>query len=171
MQAVNKDDIQDQLIERLQEEKRLEALRRKERNEAHLFINMSAYTEDGIMTHKGIDLINTDRTPCFSFKINKNSNYRQAIETIAEQMNYPPDGIRLWPFITRNNHSYRPVRVSENAEICNSAILDSSNNCSVFVETISPKLPLGTLPISEKDGNYIQLFYIKQNISNDNLLF
>ena len=151
MQTVTKDDIQDQLIERLQEEKRQEALRRKERNEAHLFININAYTEDSIMTHKGIDLINAERTPCFTFKVNKNGTYKEAVETIAEQMNFPVEGIRIWPFITRNNHSFRPTRVTSESELC-VGIIDNVNNCSVFVETVPPELPTKTLPPSEKDG-------------------
>lgn len=150
---MTKDDIQEQLIERLQEEKRQENLRRKERNEAHLFINVNAYTEDSIMSHKGIDLVNAERTPCLTFKVNKTGTYKEAILTIAEQMNYPPEGIRLWIFVTRNNHSYRPTRIDPDNEIC-SGIQETQNNCSVFIETIPPKLPLQTLPPSVKDGKF-----------------
>lgn len=154
---MSKDDIQEQLVERLTEEKRQEALRRKERNEAHLFISISAYTEDNIMVHKGIDLINQERTPCFTFKVNKNGTYKDAIETIAEHMKYPVSGIRLWPFITRNNHSFRPTRVVNETDFC-TGIMDSMNNSCVFVETIPPQYPHKELPVSEKDGKTADRF-------------
>ena len=150
LQTVTKEDIQDQLIDRLQEEKRQEALRRKERNEAHLFVNINGYTEDSIMTHKGIDLINSDRTPCLNFKVNKNGTYKDAVATIAEQMKFPVDGVRIWPFITRNNHSYRPTRVSGELELMGGS--DNVGTHHVFIETIPPELPYKTLPPSDKDG-------------------
>ena len=156
LHPVSKDDIQEQLIERLQEEKRQEALRRKERNEAHLFINVNAYTEDSIFAHKGIDLINVERTPCLTFKVNKNGTYQEAIQTIAEQMNYPPNGVRLWLFVTRNNHSYRPSRIEPEAEICSA---QEPQNCCVFIETIEPKSPNDdhTLP---PISNESKLFFV-----------
>lgn len=39
---MEKEDIPEQLMERLQEEKQVEAQRRKERNEAHLYMQVSA---------------------------------------------------------------------------------------------------------------------------------
>lgn len=104
------------------------------------------------MTHKGIDLINMDRTPCCTFKIPKSASYKEALEVIAEQMKYPIDGLRIWPFITRNNHSFRPTRVISTTESC-SSFVDSLNNWSVFVEIIPPEIPYKILPLSEKEGN------------------
>lgn len=40
---VEKEDIPEQLMERLQEEKQVEAQRRKERNEAHLYMQVCSY--------------------------------------------------------------------------------------------------------------------------------
>lgn len=153
---VTKEDIQEQLVERLQEEKRQEALRRKERNEAHLFMSINAYTEDSIMTYKGADLVSIERTPCFNFKVSKSGTYREALATIAEQMKYPVEAIRLWPFLQRNNHSYRPTRVSNESEVC-ANFLDAVN-CAVFVETAPAKVPIPPLPVSEKDGELEEVF-------------
>lgn len=148
LQPVTKEDIPDQLIERLQEEKKQEALRRKERNEAHFFNNITVYTEDSIMSHKGIDLINPEKTPCYTFKIYKLGSYKENLTSIAQQMNYPTDGIRLWPFITRNNHSFRPTRMMSDM----GSVIEPLNNMSLFVETISPELPYKTLPESDSEG-------------------
>ncbi|XP_075588798.1 ubiquitin-specific protease 7 isoform X5 [Dermatophagoides farinae] len=154
LQPVTKEDIPDQLIERLQEEKKQEALRRKERNEAHFFNNITVYTEDNIMSHKGIDLINPEKTPCYTFKIYKLGSYRENLATIAQQMNYPTDGIRLWPFITRNNHSFRPTRMINDM----GNVTESLNNMTLFVETIPPELPYKMLPDSENDVQVLLFF-------------
>lgn len=150
LQKVNEIDIPDQLIERLQDEKKQEALRRKERNEAPFFNNINVYTEDHIMTHKGVDLISVERTPCLSFKISKSSTPKDYQMTIANQMNYPVNGIRLWPFISRINHSFRPTRLCQDTDILTFA--SETINLSIFVETISPELPYRALQASEKEG-------------------
>lgn len=151
---MTKEDIPDQLFDRLQEEKNQEAIRRKERNEAHMFININVYTEDSFMCHKGMDLINPDKTPCVSFKIPKLGVYLKARDMIAEQMSYPPNSVRLWPFITRNNQSFRPTRVSDDTETC-TTFLENATHWGVFAETVSPELPLQSLPVSEKDGKFV----------------
>lgn len=145
LQPVDKEDIPDQLVERLQEEKRQEALRRKERNDAHLFGSISIYTEDCLMHHKGGDLINMERTPCFVFKVPKNGSYHDVVKIISEQMNYPPNGIRLWPFLQRNNHTFRPSRATIEPPEGRGSFLDNLNNWSIFLETIPPHLPIRPL--------------------------
>ena len=80
-------------------------MRRRERKEAHLYLNVNAYTENALMTHKGVDLVSMQRSPCFSFKVAKSASHLEAVAIVAEQMGYPVDSIRLWPFLKRNNHA------------------------------------------------------------------
>jgi ubiquitin carboxyl-terminal hydrolase 7 len=54
--AVGQQDIPDAIYERLQEEKRIEAIRRKEKNEAHLFMTVKVLLEDAFYGHQGNDL-------------------------------------------------------------------------------------------------------------------
>lgn len=150
LQSVAKNDIPDQLIERLQEEKTQEALRRKERNEAHYFNTITAYTEDNLMCHKGLDLVNPEKTPCVTFKLHKTASYEDNIEVIANQMNYPVNGLRLWPFINRTSNAFRPSRLESNNLF---ASIESFNGLHVFVEMISPELPHKSLPLSNPKGS------------------
>lgn len=47
LQAVTDHDIPQQLVERLQEEKRIEAQKRKERQEAHLYMQVQVSSDVG----------------------------------------------------------------------------------------------------------------------------
>lgn len=58
---VTEKDIPEQLVERLLEEKRQEAIRRKERNEAHLYMSVHVLTEDNFNGHQGNDLYDTEK--------------------------------------------------------------------------------------------------------------
>ena len=71
LDLVTEEDIPEQLIERLQEEKRQEALRRKERNEAHLYMTIHALTEENFMGHRGNDLFDSEKVEYKIFKIKK----------------------------------------------------------------------------------------------------
>ncbi|KAF7489071.1 Ubiquitin carboxyl-terminal hydrolase 7 [Sarcoptes scabiei] len=155
LQSVAKNDIPDQLIERLQEEKTQEALRRKERNEAHYFNTITAYTEDNLMCHKGLDLVNPEKTPCVTFKLHKTASYEDNIEVIANQMNYPVNGLRLWPFINRTSNAFRPSRLESNNLF---ASIESFNGLHVFVEMISPELPHKSLPLSNPKDHVLLFF-------------
>ncbi|CAB1350298.1 unnamed protein product, partial [Coregonus sp. 'balchen'] len=66
--AVNDVDIPQQLVERLQEEKRVEAQKRKERQEAHLYMQVQIVTEDQFCGHVRLEPwgVLEDREQCYS---------------------------------------------------------------------------------------------------------
>ncbi len=59
--AVTETDIPAALTERLQEERKLELARRKEKSEAHLYMTLRVVTEDAFVGHQGNDLYDIDR--------------------------------------------------------------------------------------------------------------
>lgn len=150
MDTVTEEDIPEQLIERLQEEKRHECLRRKERNEAHLYMTINVFTEDSFMGHKGVDLYDSYRESlCVktSFKVKKNTTLKEVVETIAEQMKYPPEAIRLWPITLRANDTCRPTSLDYEIEQVRPVTdaCESQNPWNVFLEMVevdSDKLAL-----------------------------
>ena len=149
-------DIEKKLFERLQKAKQQEKLRRKERQEAHLYLNVNAYTEKALMTHQGADLVSMQRSPCFSFKVAKSASFLEAVAIVAEQMRYPAGSIRLWPFLKRINRANRLTRVYDTAETV-ATFFDSGDGGSVFVETAPPSVPVPPLPISEIGGQCFSL--------------
>ena len=161
LDLVNEEDIPEQLIERLQEEKRQEALRRKERNEAHLYMNIHAFTEDSFIGHKGNDLFDPEKSSYRAFKIKKQATVKEALEIIAEQMKYPMTGIRIWPIGARANETMRPSNLDIEAD-SNRTVSDASDNTNpwtVFLELINPDSTSKVLPAIDKDSELIFFFF------------
>ena len=160
LDLVTEEDIPEQLIERLQEEKRQEALRRKERNEAHLYMNIHAFTEDSFMGHKGNDLFDPEKSSYRAFKIKRQATIKEALEIIAEQMKYPVCGIRIWPISTRANETMRPSNLDIEAD-ANRTVTDASDNSNpwtVFLELVDPDSPTKVLPAIDKDNDVLLFF-------------
>ncbi|KAG8317458.1 positive regulation of DNA demethylation [Homalodisca vitripennis] len=58
------------LLERLQEEKKMEQMQRKERNEAHLYMTVQVLLEDSFSGHQGNDLYTPDRVTYKDNRVN-----------------------------------------------------------------------------------------------------
>lgn len=58
---MTEDDIPRELLERLKDEKNLELLKRKERSEAHLFMQVTVMLEDAFVGHQGCDLYDPEK--------------------------------------------------------------------------------------------------------------
>jgi ubiquitin carboxyl-terminal hydrolase 7 len=61
LQPVIEADIPESLVNRLSEERRLETQKRKERNEAHLYMNVLVLLEDDFCGHQGNDLFDQEK--------------------------------------------------------------------------------------------------------------
>ncbi|CAG9828572.1 unnamed protein product [Diabrotica balteata] len=69
LQDVTDADIPTELADRLAKEKRMEQVRRKERNEAHLYMTINVLFEDTFDGHQGNDLYDQERALFKEFKI------------------------------------------------------------------------------------------------------
>lgn len=72
-----------QLIERLQEEKRLEQIRRKERSEAHLYMTVQVVLEDSFDGHQGNDLFDPEKAHYRVFRVKKQMTLQDFMEQLA----------------------------------------------------------------------------------------
>ncbi|RWS24472.1 ubiquitin carboxyl-terminal hydrolase 7-like protein, partial [Leptotrombidium deliense] len=162
LDSVMEEDIPEQLVERLQEEKRQEALRRKERNEAHLYMNIHAFTEDSFMGHKGNDLYDVEKTNYKIFKVKRNATFKETLELIAEQMKYPVTGIRMWPIISRANETMRPSSIDFDTEQNRpiSEVCENQSAWSVFLELIEPDSGMKSLPVIDKENDVLLFFKV-----------
>ncbi|CAB4030548.1 Ubiquitin carboxyl-terminal hydrolase 7, partial [Paramuricea clavata] len=79
-------EIPKELEEKLKEEKRLEAQRRKERSEAHLYMNVEVITEDQFCGHQGHDLFDSKKQSSKMFKILKEDTVGKMIEQLADAL-------------------------------------------------------------------------------------
>ena len=73
-----------QLADRLSEEKRMEQIRRKERNEAHLYMSVQVVLEDSFDGHQGNDLYDPDRVQYRVFRVRKQTTLQELMEQLAD---------------------------------------------------------------------------------------
>ena len=66
--------------------RRLEAQKRKERNEAHLYMNVQVVTDDSFYGHQGNDLFDSEHANYRTFKIKKSSTVTEFLDTLADNM-------------------------------------------------------------------------------------
>uniref|UniRef100_A0A8C7JUQ7 Ubiquitin carboxyl-terminal hydrolase 7 n=1 Tax=Oncorhynchus kisutch TaxID=8019 RepID=A0A8C7JUQ7_ONCKI len=159
--AVNDVDIPQQLVERLQEEKRVEAQKRKERQEAHLYMQVQIVTEDQFCGHQGNDMYDEEKVKYTVFKVLKSSTLQEFVQNLSQTMGFPQDQMRLWPMQARSNGTKRPAMLDYEAD-CSKSMIDLSDNenpWTIFLETVDPEMAASgaTLPKFDKDHD-VMLF-------------
>ncbi|XP_042576329.1 ubiquitin carboxyl-terminal hydrolase 7 isoform X5 [Cyprinus carpio] len=161
LQPVTDVDIPQQLVERLQEEKRVEAQKRKERQEAHLYMQVQMVTEDQFCGHQGNDMYDEEKVKYTVFKVLKSSTLAEFVQNLSQTMGFPQDQMRLWPMQARSNGTKRPAMLDYEAD-CNKSMIDLSDNenpWTIFLETVDPEMAASgaTLPKFDKDHD-VMLF-------------
>merc|ERR1712241_723112 len=151
-------DIPEAVSERLTDEKRIEAIRRKEKNEAHLYMSVKVILEDAFFGHQGNDLFDSETAPSFEFKIKKTATLGEFLNTVAEDMRFPAEKLRPWPLSHRTNQTLRPSLVElEEQERSMMEVAENCNPWTIFLELLEPDVdrPLSTF---DKDQD-VMLFF------------
>ena len=101
-------------VPRLLNEERLEVeRRRKEREEAHLYLNIGVVDDDIFKSYEGFDLAMWDHelgNPACAryFRALRTSTLSQLRQTIATEKSIEPGSLRLWIMVGRQNKTCRP---------------------------------------------------------------
>jgi ubiquitin carboxyl-terminal hydrolase 7 len=153
-------DIPSELADRLAEEKRMEQVRRKERNEAHLYMTINVLLEDSFDGHQGNDLYDPERPLFRVFKIKKMALVSEMMDMFADAFKYPTEQIRPWPFSQRSNQTMRPSMLDLEAE-SHKAVIDSAENqnpWTIFLELLPPDSGQTVLPNFDKETDVLLFF-------------
>lgn len=103
------EDIPASLVQKFEEEARLEEQLRKEREESHMFLRVRVATLKSVTEYKGnFDLISFDDPSVLTFKWKKDSTWADVSEELAQQAGVPVANIRLWHCVSRRNDTVRP---------------------------------------------------------------
>ncbi|KAI4256997.1 MAG: hypothetical protein LQ352_001825, partial [Teloschistes flavicans] len=97
----------------LNEERAALERRRKDREEAHLYLPVSVVTEAAFKAHQGFDLTDWATNPSTSpapqnFRILRASTVGDFTKTVAETLQLPAEQVRLWVMVNRQNKTIRP---------------------------------------------------------------
>ncbi|KAJ5462719.1 hypothetical protein N7475_007663 [Penicillium sp. IBT 31633x] len=119
---VTKDDVPSHIEKRLSED-RVEMLRRKkEREEAHLYMNVGVLDENAFKNHHGFDLTSNDLPaddPALAkqYKILRAKKVREFAQEMAEERGLKAESLRFWVMVNRQNKTTRPDQVIRDQEL------------------------------------------------------
>lgn len=168
LQEVRIEDIPDHLERKFQDEKRLEAQRRKERTEAHLYMDIDIVTEDVFYSWNGNDLFDVDKCRRSRFRVPKNEKLSELMVRIAASTGHDAKQFRLWQLSRRTNNTVRPnaidIATYEKRKV-NSiydmdifTINDQENLMLTFLETADPELEEKILPPFDEKTQVLLFF-------------
>lgn len=158
LQDVPHDSIPLSVVRRIQDEKQIEAMRRKERSEAHLYLTIEIFTNDDLQMNHGPELIDLDEVKGRSFRMLKSMTFDDLHSHLASAMGFSKNQIRIWPFERRSNHTTRPGNCDTPQKTI-TEIAESKTSWRLYVETIVPDLDTQELP--PFDFQTQVLFFIK----------
>lgn len=113
LHEVSAEDTPPHLAKQLNEEREAAEIRRKEREEQHLYLSIGVVTEANFKAHQGFDLTDwdpdeaTDSTPRIH-RVLRTSTLVDFAKTLAESQRLPPEQVRLWVMVNRQNKTIRP---------------------------------------------------------------
>ncbi|EPS37721.1 hypothetical protein H072_8604 [Dactylellina haptotyla CBS 200.50] len=109
------------LQKRLDEEKAVREQRRKEREEQHLYMLVKVVTNDQFKAHQGFDLASWDYQGLPDapkhHRVLKASTVKTFLNTVASDLKQPPEKLRLWVMVNRQNKTVRPDHPLSNLEM------------------------------------------------------
>ncbi|MCJ1460144.1 hypothetical protein MMC28_010523, partial [Mycoblastus sanguinarius] len=113
LQNVTEQDTPPHLAKQLNEERAALDRRRKEREEQHLYLSVGVITEENFKAHQGFDLTSWDTESGLDpaprvHRVLRTSTLADFAKTLAETQQLPPEQVRLWVMVNRQNKTTRP---------------------------------------------------------------
>ncbi|KAB8234736.1 ubiquitin-specific protease UBP15 [Aspergillus alliaceus] len=119
---IMKEDIPSHIENRLVEERVELARRKKEREEAHLYINVGVINEDSFRSHHGFDLTSLDLPagdPALpkQYRILRAQKVGELAEQLAGEKGIDASRVRFWVMVNRQNKTTRPDQVIKDPDM------------------------------------------------------
>ncbi|CCA77798.1 probable ubiquitin-specific processing protease 21 [Serendipita indica DSM 11827] len=97
----------------IEEEQRQAERKKRERDEQHLYLTVKIITDQSFQQHQGFDLAtfedkNWPASEVPTFRVLKQETFVKFKARVAQSVNIPPDRIRLWVLVGRQNKTVRP---------------------------------------------------------------
>ena len=150
--------------QRLVEERVELARRKKEREEAHLYINVGVLSEESFRSHHGFDLTSTelpasDPAVPKQYRILRAQTVREFAYQLAEEKGIDHQRVRFWVMVNRQNKTTRPDQVIKDQDMTVEEAYNrygtKGNPFKVWMEVGQPSAD-GT--ISWPDSNSVLVF-------------
>jgi ubiquitin carboxyl-terminal hydrolase 7 len=161
LQKVAEEDIPTELQEKLQEEKRLEVFRRRERNDSSAYITVNVLLEDYLESHQTTDLLDYERANYRAFRVKRQQTIAELMGMFVDAFNTPIEKMRVWPITQRNSFFAKRPRAFDHVDERARLVQDVSENVNpwiVFLEMLPPDSELEALPIFDRELEILLFF-------------
>lgn len=160
LEEINESDIPTELGERLQEEKRMETVRRRDRNEANSFMSINVLLEEYLEGHQTTDLFDLDRVQYRQFKMKKTQILSDLVQQFLQAFNCRPGCMRIWPLLQRAAQITRPTvfDITENLDKTIQICAEHQNPWTIFLELNQPDSVYSELPIFDRERDVLIFF-------------
>lgn len=108
LMPVTDEDIPRHVSQRIEAEMIEEARKKKEREEAHLFLHIKTINLEDFEEHDGFDIADLQSTKLDVAKVAKTQTYGEYKATVAQERNLDVRQIRHWVMVHRQNKTIRP---------------------------------------------------------------
>ncbi|KAJ5665218.1 Ubiquitin carboxyl-terminal hydrolase 21 [Penicillium maclennaniae] len=151
---IGQDDVPSHIEKRLAEDRAEMARRKKEREEAHLYMNIGVLTEQTFQSHHGFDLTSNDLSqedPALPtpYRVLRTKKVREFAQEMAEERGLDARAIRFWVMVNRQNKTTRPDQVIKDQEMtveeAYTKFGTKGNVFRVWME-VAPSVPEGDNP-------------------------
>lgn len=119
---ITEDDVPSHIEQRLAEDRAEMLRRKKEREEAHLYIPIGVLTEQSFQSHHGFDLTSADLPqgdPALpkQYRALRTKKVKELAQEIADERGLDAKAIRFWVMVNRQNKTTRPDQVIKDPEM------------------------------------------------------
>ena len=168
---VGKEDVEEHLRTRLDMEQVQKERRRKEKQEAHLYVTVRLATDKALAAqvghHSHFDLIDFELTdgPASVLQIRKPKSlaFRDFKAQIQEELGVPVKGQRYWQWSQRQNRTYRPSKIIDEdlqmhtiGDVRDTLSPSNRGHLNLFLETATPT---PEYPLEELTEEKLLLFF------------
>lgn len=184
LQPVTEKDVPEHVITRVQEENKEREEREREIREAHLYVNIRAYTMEDFIEYQGFDIcqhekygffsqdLNKDAKETLNMKVLRTTKLKDLFDEMKEHLKIPYNReVRYWRMSYRKNNTLRPEQPIKTAE--DNITLDQAlaainegvvSSIDIFVE--EPYLDLGYLAKLKRKGQLESITMTRELIEN-----
>lgn len=157
---ITENDVPSHIEKRLAEDRAEMVRRKKEREEAHLYMNIGVVTEESFKAHHGFDLTSPDLPqgdPALpaSYRVLRTKKVKELAQEIADERGLHVDAIRFWVMVNRQNKTTRPDQVITDPEMTVEAAYNKYGTKGNFFRLwmeVAPTVPKDESPWPDNDS-------------------
>lgn len=158
LQEITEDDIPSDLVDRLNEEKRMEQVRRKDRAEAGLYVAIHVILEEYFEGNQGTEIFDLEKVTVRPFKMKKTQTVGELVQTLAQTFGVQENRFRIWPLAQRSqSQRFAYFGIAEEYNRTLSSVIELQGPWVIYLELASPMLS-GPLPLFERKRDILLFF-------------